>query len=139
MRSLLVISLLLVFIAANAQSKIYIFVFLHKKTNAAKISKDSVDRLMKGHLANIERIAKEGKLLAAGPFEEGGGLFILNTASKDEAGEWLKTDPGIQANRWDLEMLQYSPQIGSVCSAKDPMEMVLMIIRFQNSHTEKRI
>lgn len=134
MRSLLVISLLLVFIAANAQSKIYIFVFLHKKTNAAKISKDSVERLMKGHLANIERIAKEGKLLAAGPFEEGGGLFILNTASKDEAREWLKTDPGIQANRWDLEMLQYSPQIGSVCPAKEPYEMVTYdFIRFHET------
>jgi len=131
MRNLLVISLLLVFMAANAQSKIYILVFLHKKTDASQIAKDSVESLMKGHLANIERMAKEGKLLAAGPFEGGGGLFILNTASKDEAGEWLKTDPGIQANRWDVEMLQYSPQIGSVCPAKEPYEMVTYdFIRF---------
>jgi uncharacterized protein YciI len=128
MRNLLVISLLLVFMAANAQSKIYILVFLHKKTDASQIVKDSVERLMKGHLTNIERMAKEGKLLAAGPFEGGGGLFILNTASKDEAGEWLKTD------------LAFRPTVGmskccsihrrSVLSVrpKNPMKWLLMIL-----------
>lgn len=134
MRSLLVILLLLVFMTANAQSKTYTFVFLHKKTDASPVAKDTIERLMKGHLANIERLAKEGKLLAAGPFEGGGGLFILNTASIEEASEWLKTDPGIQANRWDVEMLQYSPQIGSVCPAKEPYEMVTYdFIRFHKT------
>jgi uncharacterized protein YciI len=140
MRSLLVISFVLMFMAANAQSKIYILVLLHKKTDALPIAKDSVERLMKGHLANIQRLAAERKLLAAGPFEGGGGLFILNTASNDEAGEWLKTDPGIQANRWDVEMLQYSPQIGSVCLAKEPYEMVTYdFIRFyKNQNLEEK-
>ena len=73
----------------------------------------------------------EEKLLAAGPFEGGGGLFVLNTTSKDEAKEWLKTDPGIQANRWDVEMLVYTPQVGSICPVKGPYEMVTYdFIRF---------
>jgi uncharacterized protein YciI len=124
MRYILFLPLIAFFIAANAQSKSYIFVFLNKKTNASELAKDSVERLMKGHMANIERLAKEEKLLVAGPFEGGGGLFILNTTSMDEASDWLKTDPGIQANRWDVEMLVYSPQVGSVCAVKEPFEMV---------------
>lgn len=122
------------FISANAQSKSYIFVFLHKKTNASEMAKDSVERLMKGHMANIERLAKEEKLLAAGPFEGGGGLFVLNTTSTNEATQWLKTDPGIQANRWDVEALVYTPQVGSICPVKEPYEMVTYdFIRFSET------
>ncbi len=131
MRYFLFLPLIAFFITADAQSKSYIFVFLNKKTDASELAKDSLERLMKGHMANIKRLAKQGKLLAAGPFEGGGGLFILNTTSTDEASDWLKTDPGIQANRWDVEMLMYSPQLGSVCPVKEPFEMVAYdFIRF---------
>ncbi len=91
---------------------------------------------MEGHLANIERLAKEGKLLVAGPFDGGGGIFILNTTSTDEARLWLSTDPGIQANRWDIEILPYTPRIGAVCIAKEPYEMVnYNFIRFVEKST----
>ena len=36
-----------------------------------------VKKIMEGHLANINRLAKEGKLTAAGPLDEGGGIFIF--------------------------------------------------------------
>jgi hypothetical protein len=71
-------------------------------------------------------------LLAAGPFEGGGGIFILNTTFKDEAKEWLGTDPGIRANRWDVEILPYKPRTGSVCVVQEPYEMVnYNFIRFK--------
>lgn len=57
---------------------------------------------MKGHMANINRLAKEGKLIVAGPFD-GGGVFILNTTSTDEARLWLNTDPGVQATDGTLK------------------------------------
>ena len=114
-----------------SQSKKYSFVFLHKKPTAEKLPKDQLDKIMEGHLANIERLAKEGKLLAAGPFDGGGGVFILNTTSTDEAKNWLSTDPGVQANRWNVEILPYTPRIGAVCVAKEPYEMVTYeFIRF---------
>jgi uncharacterized protein YciI len=82
-------------------------------------------------MANIKRLAAEGKLVAAGPFEQGGGMFILNTTSTAEANEWLSTDPGVQAKRWDIETFLYTPRIGSVCKAPEPYEMVLYsFIRF---------
>jgi uncharacterized protein YciI len=75
-------------------------------------------------MANITRLAKEGKLIAAGPFEGGGGLFIFKSNSKDEVKEWLSTDPGVRAQRWNIEILPYQPRIGGVCSASEPFEMV---------------
>jgi len=101
-----------------------LFRFPPQKSSADQLAKKQLDKIMEGHMANIGRLAKEGKLLAAGPFDGGGGIFILNTTSTDEARMWLSTDPGIQANRWDIEILPYTPRIGAVCIAKEPYEMV---------------
>jgi uncharacterized protein YciI len=78
---------------------------------------------MDGHMANIGRLANEKKLLAAGPFEGGGGIFILNTTSIDTAAKWLSTDPGVQAKRWNIEMLPYQPRTGGVCPVGEDYKM----------------
>ena len=109
---------------AYSQDKKFAFVFLHKKPDAAKLSKEETDKIMQGHMSNIGRLAKEGKLIAAGPFDGGGGIFVLKTTSIDEAKQWLSTDPGVQAQRWNVEILPFSVRHGSICSAKEPYEMV---------------
>jgi uncharacterized protein YciI len=103
----------------------YVFVFLHTRSDKAELPKEEVDKIMAGHMANINKMAKEGKLLAAGPFEGGGGIFIFNSSSKENVNEWIKADPGIQANRWNVEMLLYTPRTGSVCAVKEPYEMTM--------------
>jgi len=115
--------LLSVTVMALSQSR-YTFVFLHKKEDAEKVSKTVTDSLMKGHMANMERLAKEGKLLAAGPFHGGGGIFIFNTQNIEEAQEWLRSDPGVQARRWNVELQPYTPRFGGVCSVGEGYEMV---------------
>lgn len=107
-----------------AQQDAYTFVFLTKNADADKISQTLSDSLMKGHMANINCLAAEGKLVAAGPFEGGGGIFILRTASTDQAKEWLSTDPGIRARRWEVALYPYKPLLGAVCAVKEPYEMV---------------
>jgi uncharacterized protein YciI len=120
-----------------SQTTSYSFVFLNKKTNATPLPKEEADKIMEGHMANINRLAKEGKLIAAGPFDGGGGIFILNTTSTDEATQWLSTDPGVQAKRWDIEILPYKPRVGSVCSVGEPYEMVTyQFIRFVANKTK---
>ncbi len=119
---LLVTLLLLAQISLAQDSRI--FMFLNKRTDKAELPKEELDRIMSGHMANIEKMAKEGKLIAAGPFEGGGGIFIFNAKTNDEVMEWLKGDPGVQANRWRLEMFPYTPRAGSVCKVSEPYEMV---------------
>ncbi len=138
MRSIFLLLFSLVCFWSSAQSSRYTFVFLNTRTDKAELPKEDVDKLMQGHMANITRLATEGKLIVAGPFDGGGGIFILNTTSIDEANTWLSTDPGIQANRWKLDVLPYQPRIGGVCVAKEPYEMVTYnFIRFRsNIHKE---
>jgi uncharacterized protein YciI len=107
--------------AASAQD--FTFVFLHKKADKAQLPKEEVDKIMEGHMANINRLAQEGKLIAAGPFDGGGGIFIFKSKFKEEVSLWLQDDPGIRAQRWDVEMLPYEPRTGGVCAVSEPYEM----------------
>ncbi|MCU0398148.1 MAG: YciI family protein [Cyclobacteriaceae bacterium] len=116
----------------------YTFVFLNARSDKPELPKEEVDKIMKGHMDNMSRLANEGKLLAAGPFDGGGGIFIMNTKSTEEASQWISTDPGVQAQRWKVEILPYQPRIGSVCTVKEPYTMVTYsFVRFRsNIHKE---
>jgi uncharacterized protein YciI len=116
--------LLVVSFAAPAQD-LYTFVFLHKRSDLPQLPKEEVDKIMEGHMANMKRLATDGKLIAAGPFEGGGGIFIFKSGSTQaEVKDWISTDPGVVAQRWNIEILSYAPYVGGVCSVKEPYEMV---------------
>ena len=120
----------------NAQKQ-YSIVFLHKKADAEKLTEEQSNKIFEGHMANINRLAKEGKLVAAGPFDGGGGLFVMNTKSIEEAKSWVATDPGVQAKRWDVEILPYKPRNGGVCAVSEPYQMVeYSFIRFDAEVTK---
>ncbi len=88
---ILLISFILI-TQANAQEFDRVFVFLNKNPNKPTISKDSVDTLMEMHFKNMGDLGTQGKLINAGPFEGGGGLFVMNSSSVDTVQQWLQTD-----------------------------------------------
>jgi len=54
--------------------------------------------MFKGHFANIKRLAAEGRLALAGPFEDKDswrGLFILAVSDIEEVKQRVATDPVI--------------------------------------------
>lgn len=64
--------------------------------------------IQKGHLANIGRLAREGKIILAGPMLDGGelrGIFIFNVDTKAEVEELLATDPAIASERLKAEVM----------------------------------
>ncbi|RAW03280.1 YciI family protein [Pseudochryseolinea flava] len=137
MRLLLVFTFCLIGVISYGQKNQYVFVFLNHKPDAVKLSKEESDKIMKGHMDNINRLAKEGKLIAAGPFEGGGGIFVLDTKSVEDGTAWLSTDPGVQANRWNVEVLPFYVRHGSICLAKEPYEMVTYnFVRFKPTVTK---
>jgi uncharacterized protein YciI len=81
------------------------------------------EELMKGHMANMQRLAKEGKLVLAGPFlEQTGpgslaGLFFLRAGSLAEAQNLVDTDPAVQAGRFTREIV---PWLGPKVLARLP-------------------
>lgn len=101
-----------------------VIVFLNHKPDKAELPQEQVDKIMEGHFANIKKLAGEGKLLVAGPFEGGGGIFVFNSKSIDEVNEWLKNDPGVINKRWNVELLPYRPRLGTPQLVKEPYQMV---------------
>ncbi len=68
--------------------------------------------LMKGHMANIRKLADEGKIIVAGPFLEKNkenyrGMFIFNTPSEEEAEKWVKTDPAVEAGIFNYKIFSW--------------------------------
>lgn len=133
---ILILVLLISGLAGKAQDK-YMFVFLNSNPDKEELTKAKTDSLQKGHMANIQRLAKENKLLVAGPFEGGGGIFILNTTMMNEAKEWINTDPAIKANRYRIEILPWTPRKGSVCKVGEETEMVFYTFIRYESHITK--
>ncbi|MBN8576301.1 MAG: hypothetical protein J0L66_05130 [Cytophagales bacterium] len=119
----LILILLLLPALGLAQTPELIFVFLNKRTDKPELPEAEVKKIMDGHMANIGRLAKEGKLICAGPFEAGGGIFIFKSKSVEQVNEWLQTDPGVQSNRWRVEILPYYPRVGGACAVAEPYEM----------------
>lgn len=82
------------------------FVMLIKGANRTQDSSTAM-KLQEGHMANMTKMADEGKLLVAGPFLEDAnwrGIFILKCESKEEAEQLIKQDPAIAAGRLAYEV-----------------------------------
>jgi uncharacterized protein len=86
--------------------KKYVMAFLKKGPNRNQDSL-TVVQLQEGHMANINRMAEEGKLILAGPFMDDGdlrGIYIFNVETIEEAEALTRTDPAIQAGRLIMEL-----------------------------------
>jgi uncharacterized protein len=86
--------------------KMYVLVIL--KSGAATVDKKTSDSLFAGHMQNIVRLAKIGKLTVAGPLQNNDknyrGIFILNVRTIEEAKALLETDPVVKAKILDAEL-----------------------------------
>jgi uncharacterized protein YciI len=86
--------------------KTYVFVLLKTGANVST-DKAAKDKAFEGHMKNIQRMADDGKLAVAGPFEKGGnnrGIFILNVTSFEEAQKLLDGDTAIKEKYLEPEM-----------------------------------
>lgn len=93
--------------SAGAAMTNYVFGLLLRGTNSAKLPPAEVTKIQEGHMANIRRLGKEGKLSIAGPFVEGGdrrGIFMFKLADQAEAQTLADTDPAVIAGRLRIEL-----------------------------------
>ncbi len=107
-----------------AQEADYYFIFLNSNPDKKELSQEETDSIQSAHLDNISRLAQEGKLLVAGPFEGGGGVFILNTGEYNEAEEWILSDPAVRAGRFRIEIIPWKPVAAKPCLASADANMV---------------
>ncbi len=87
--------------------KKYVFCLLKTGSNTTATKEES-EKFFKGHMDNIGRLAKEGKLVLAGPFMKNErnyrGIYIFNASSIEEAKEFVATDPAVQSNLLEAEL-----------------------------------
>ena len=98
--------------------KSYVFCILKTGPKDAEIKeKGERDKIFAGHMANMDRLAKEGKLALAGPFGKNDrayrGIFIFNVATVEEAQKLVETDPVIESGMMIAEL---TPWYGSAAS-----------------------
>jgi uncharacterized protein YciI len=99
--------------------KVYVMAFLKKGPNRNQDSAEA-ERLQEAHMANIGRMAREGFLVLAGPFEDDGdlrGIYLFNVSTVEEAQRLTETDPAVKAGRLVMEL---HPWYGSAALMEVP-------------------
>ena len=89
----------------SGEMKRYWLVFLKKGPNRSHDSV-SASKIQEAHLANINRLAKEGKIIMAGPMGTDGdlrGIFIMDCKDSSEVARFVNTDTAVITGRLRME------------------------------------
>lgn len=95
--------------------RVYYMGFLTRGPSWTPEQTDATKKLQEAHLANIKRLAEDGRLLIAGPFlhdpaekdQSLRGIFIFDTETQAEAEELAKTDPAVKAGRLAIRIIRW--------------------------------
>ena len=91
--------------------KSYVLVIIKTGPNDGNVQGKKREEIFAGHMANIQRLAEEGKLAIAGPFGKNDkgfrGLFIFNVDNVEEAKQLAATDPAIQAGVFVIDLVPW--------------------------------
>jgi hypothetical protein len=83
------------------EMKRYWLVLLQKGPNRNQDSV-SAEKIQAAHMTNINRLAKEGKLIMAGPIgveDDLRGIFLMNCSDSTEVENFVKTDSAVITGR----------------------------------------
>ncbi len=95
--------------ADNYGMKKYVMAFLKKGPNRDLGAEES-SKLQAAHMANIGKMAEEGKLVLAGPFLGDGelrGIYIFDVETIAEAEALTNSDPAIKAGSLVMELKEW--------------------------------
>lgn len=100
--------------AGTVEMRSYFLVLLHRGPTWTAEKTPETQRLFEGHMANIQAMARTGKLVLAGPFDAPAtdkdaiaGLFLFDVSSKEEVETMIARDPAIAAQRLVPEILTW--------------------------------
>lgn len=101
--------------ASEFRMRNYYVVVLRRGPSWTPERTPEVQALFAGHMAHLQRMAADGKMVLAGPFDapkEGGigtpaGLCIYAVETREEAERLAGEDPAVQAGRLTVEALPW--------------------------------
>jgi uncharacterized protein YciI len=116
-------------------TKVYVFGLLKKGPKWTPDETPELRALQEKHLAHLERLGREGKLVAAGPSGEGDlrGILIFALESPEEAQPLADADPAVQAGRLKAELRRFvgSGGIGRKVEAERAKAGKLEMVEYQ--------
>lgn len=84
-------------------TSLYYVVFLRPDPARQPLPKEEGERIQNAHIANIHKMADDGFLVAAGPFENDppaiSGVFVMKAKSLEEARRIAGDDPTVKEHR----------------------------------------
>lgn len=88
-------------------------VYLVTGPRSASHTPEEKQQIFAGHMANMQRLAAERKLLIAGPFgqprdKSWRGILVLDAATPEEARGLASTDPGVISEEFSIEVRRIS-------------------------------
>jgi uncharacterized protein YciI len=95
----------------------YYFTFLKRGPKWTGERTPETAKIQADHMANINAMAKTGKLVIAGPFENAGnyaGVFVFKVSSLEEAKALAESDPAVKVGRLAAEVHPWSVPKGSL-------------------------
>src|SRR5664279_1373655 len=89
-------------VASKADAPYYV-VFLRPAADRKTLTKEEGERIQAAHMANIHKMAQDGVLVSAGPFDDAtrtiSGIFIFKGGSLEAAQALAEKDPTVVEHR----------------------------------------
>lgn len=97
----------------------YQLVLLKRPAEPTEYPPERAQEIQAAHLGHLTRMAREGHLVAAGPFgdqedESLRGLALYRVGSLEEARRLAEQDPAVQAGRLEVEVMTWYTQKGAL-------------------------
>jgi uncharacterized protein len=97
----------------------YQLVILQRPANPKDYPQDQLDEIQRQHIAHLVAMAKAGKLVVAGPFDDQPdpkwrGLALYRVGSIDEARRLAEEDPAVKAGRLEVVVMTWYTEKGAL-------------------------
>ena len=97
----------------------YQLVLLKRPAERTDYPQEKLQEIQAGHMAHLGRMAREGHMVAAGPFgdqedERLRGLALYRVGSVEEARRLAEADPAVQAGRLEVEVMTWYTEKGAL-------------------------
>lgn len=119
---------------ASRHNTPYVFVYLKSGPNSGQGYKETRQKMFAGHMANIQRLAEERRLLIAGPYDSPSdktlrGILVLDVATAKEAAALAATDPGVIAGEFVAETheMKCSAALRRTCELEQQLQAELKV------------